>query len=300
MTVVYAAGGLTLDWVRLRASERGPFIGGNAAYAAVGAHLAGARAEIIAVLGADFPESVLDELAAAGFGVARSRVTDGPSFRVLLDDSGPERQISYLPGSGTNAGLDPVPSQLPTDLRDSVLHICAIPPASQRAFVDSAPDQAIVTLDTVHIPGQIEPTPEELVDLARRVGTFLPSREEAARFWPGSPEAAVRAMAEAGVRRAVVKMGPDGSMGLDDGRFVVVPAARAAVVDTTGAGDTYCGAYGAARGAGLPMGLAMMWGAAAASVVIEDYGLIHALSRGAPERAQDRFRELSKRTEVHA
>ena len=215
MTRVYAAGGLTLDWVRQRgdAVNRGPNVGGNAAYAAVGAMLAGASAEIVAVLGADYPSALLDQLAAAGIGTSCSRSTDGPAFRVLLDDSGEEREVSYLPGSGSNSDLDPVPGQIPADMVGAALHICAIPTASQMGLIEAATGQAgLITLDTVYIPGQIEPSPEELLSLARRVHVFLPSVQEVDRFWPGGAERALQDLLAAGVSRAVVRLGPAGSI----------------------------------------------------------------------------------------
>ncbi|HET7494198.1 MAG TPA: carbohydrate kinase family protein [Candidatus Limnocylindrales bacterium] len=299
MSRLFAVGGLTLDWVRRIGSERGPNVGGNAAYAAVGARLAGAEAEIVAVLGADYPTGLLVELEVAGIGTGRSRRASGPSFRVLLDDRGPERVISYLPHSGSNRDLDPLPAQLPTEIADAGLHICAIRPSSQRAIIEAlGPGAGIVTLDTVHIAGQIEPTARELVSLAQRVDVFLPSREEVDRFWPGGIEPALRALADAGVRRAVVKLGPDGSLGIDGGEFVRMPAASAKVVDTTGAGDAYCGAFCAALAGGSSFREALAWGAAAASVVIEGYGLAHALARDAIDRARARFIELQALTEV--
>lgn len=292
MTRVYAAGGLTLDWVRHRqeTENTGPNIGGNAAYAAAGARLAGSIAEVVAVIGADYPTALLGELAAAGIGSTLSRPSPGPTFRVLLDDSGDERVISYMPGSGSNVDLDPAPDQLPADLVSAGLHICAIPTATQSALVDAAMGRArVITLDTVHIAGQIEPTAEDLIALARRVHVFLPSVEEVDRFWPGGAEAALRHLMASGVPRAVVKLGPEGSIGMDDGSLFHVPAAPAAVIDTTGAGDTYCGAFCAALAQGLTFRSAMAWGAAAASVVIEGYGLRHALTPAAVIRAKERF-----------
>lgn len=303
MTTVFAAGGLTLDWVRQKGDEvdRGPNVGGNAAYAAVGARLAGANAEVVAVLGADYPIDLLTELEGAGIGTTWSRPSAGPAFRVLLDDSGDQRVISYLPGSGSNVDLDPLPDQLPADMAGAGLHICAIPTASQAVMVDGAAGRAgVITLDTVYIAGQIEPTPDDLIALASRVDAFLPSVEEVDRFWPGGAEAALRHLQAAGVRAAVVKLGREGSIGIDQGALVRMPAVDAAVVDTTGAGDSYCGAFCAALARGSTFRDAMAWGAAAASVVIEGYGLEHALTPEALIRAEQRFIQLGSFTEVFA
>src|SRR4051812_32278915 len=99
---VIAIGGLTMDWVQASSTMRGPSLGGNAAYAAAGARLAGGDGEIVATIGDDYPMELLTQLADVGIGTANIRVVPGPSFRVLLDERGPRRMISYLPGSGRN------------------------------------------------------------------------------------------------------------------------------------------------------------------------------------------------------
>ena len=288
MTRVIACGGLTIDWLQTDRGRFGPSLGGNAAYAAVGAWLAGAEAEVVAVIGDDYPTELLDQLANAGIGTSAVRVSPGPSFRVLLDESGPHREISYLPGSGHNDRLDPSPSQLPLFEPLDGVHVCAIPASSQRALVDAVSGRVhTLTLDSVVIRGEIEPPTPELLALARRADAFLPSRDEVEHHWPGDADAALEYLYRAGCRRVVVKLGPNGSVGRDARGTVYLPAAQASVVDPIGAGDTYCGAVCARLTMNDSLGDAMAWGAAAASVVIEGHGAARALT-------------LSARTEVSA
>jgi sugar/nucleoside kinase (ribokinase family) len=293
MVNVLSVGGLTIDWLQTPSARHGPALGGNAAYAAVGAHLAGADASVVAVIGDDYPDELLEQLNRAGIDTTHVRLSAGSSFRVLLDESGPSRRISYLPGSGHNDRLDPIPAQLPDDMSDSAVHICGIPPASQRSLLDASRERAVVTtMDTVIIPDQIEPGAGELIELARRASAFLPSRDEVERLWPGDVEATVVELHEAGVARVVVKLGADGSIGVDDDGVCWVPAVATTVVDPTGAGDAYCGAFCAVIADGADLRTAMAWGAAAASVVIEDYGAAHALVGDSQARASERATRL--------
>lgn len=295
MAKVVALGGLTLDWLQTPSGRHGPALGGNAAYAAIGAYLAGAEASVVAVVGDDYPPELLAQLTRAGIDTTRVRCSAGPSFRVLLDESGPSRTISYLPGSGRNDRLDPVPGQLLDDLTGWAVHVCAIPTASQRCLLDATRERALVTtIDTVIIPGQIEPGADELLDLAREASAFLPSREEVERLWPGDVEAALATLGEAGVSRVVVKMGAAGSIGLDADGLCRVPAVETVVVDPTGAGDAYCGAFCALLADGADLQVAMAWGSAAASVVIEDYGAAHALAADGRRRVAARAARLSR------
>ncbi len=267
MVNVLSVGGLTIDWLQTSSTRHGPALGGNAAYAAVGAHLAGADASVVAVIGDDYPDELLEQLKRAGIDTTHVRLSAGSSFRVLLDESRPSRRISYLPGSGRNDRLDPIPAQLPDDMSDSAVHICGIPPASQRSLLDASRERAVVTtIDTVIIPDQID--------------------------WPGDVEATVVELHKAGVARVVVKLGADGSIGVDDDGVCWVPAVATTVVDPTGAGDAYCGAFCAVIADGADLRTAMAWGAAAASVVIEDYGAAHALVGDSQARAAERAKRL--------
>ncbi|HET7702069.1 MAG TPA: carbohydrate kinase family protein [Candidatus Limnocylindrales bacterium] len=296
MAKVLALGGLTIDWLETPSGRHGPALGGNAAYAAIGAHLAGAEASVVAVVGDDYPPELLAQLTRAGIDTTHVRCSAGPSFRVLLDERGPSRTISYLPGSGRNDRLDPVPAQLPDDLTGWAAHLCAIPTASQRGLFDAIGAYGLVTtLDTVIIPEQIEPSADELLALAREVSAFLPSRAEVERLWPGDVEAVLATLHEAGLSRVVVKMGAAGSIGVDVDGLCRMPAVETAVVDPTGAGDAYCGAFCALLADGADLRVAMAWGAAAASVVIEDYGAVHALAKDGRRRVAERAARLSRR-----
>ena len=279
MTRVLACGGLTIDWLQTSEGRIGPSLGGNAAYSAVGAWLAGADAEVVAVVGDDYPAELVEELSAAGIGTSWIRVDHGPSFRVLLDESGPRRTISYLHGSGRNDRLDPLPSQLPVPQRGDAMHVCAIPAASQRALLAAARTRGeLVTLDTVIIEGEIEPDTKALLDLARTATVFMPSRDELEHHWPGGVEAALDHLAAAGCARVVVKLGAEGSIGREAGASIRVPAVATEVVDPIGAGDAYCGAACARLAMGESLRSAMAWGAAAASVIIEGHGAARALT----------------------
>ena len=76
----------------------------------------------------------------------------------------------------------------------------------------------------------------------------------------------------AGPRAVVVTLGADGALVVEGDRAEHVPAQPVDVVDTTGAGDTFCGALAdaLARGAGLVE--AARWGVAAAALSVTRSG----------------------------
>ncbi|MFD8785717.1 PfkB family carbohydrate kinase [Kitasatospora sp. NPDC059599] len=80
----------------------------------------------------------------------------------------------------------------------------------------------------------------------------------------------------------VITLGGDGALVLTDGRSSRLPAPAVRVVDTTGAGDAFCGALaaGLARGADLP-------GAAATAVAAGAFAVTALGARGALPRPTD-------------
>ena len=291
MNAVGCVGGLTLDWVKRAQVTSGPSVGGNALYSGVGAWLARATPAVCAVVGSDFPHAALQGLEEFGFDLSALRSVAGPSFHVLLDDSTERRSVSYLPDSGCNADLDPHESQIRSSW--AAAHIGAIPTGSQLRLAERLESLLVpFTVDTIVIPGQIEPDRNSLEDVVRRSSAFLPSSQEVDALWPG------RALQERVVRLAgelrttvVATCGAQGSIGCDGSAVVRMPAFGVAVTDTTGAGDAYCGAFAAGSAAGADLRRAMAVAAAASSVVIGGYGAIHAVR-------EDARREVDRRAQV--
>jgi len=71
----------------------------------------------------------------------------------------------------------------------------------------------------------------------------------------------------------VVTKGPDGAIGVEDGKLISIPAAPVAnVIDTTGAGDLFAAGFLAARCKGASLERCLWTGAIAAGEVIKHYG----------------------------
>ena len=76
----------------------------------------------------------------------------------------------------------------------------------------------------------------------------------------------------AGPRAVVVTLGADGALVVEGDRAEHVPAQPVAVVDTTGAGDTFCGALADALARGATLVEAARWGVAAAALSVTRSG----------------------------
>ena len=113
---------------------------------------------------------------------------------------------------------------------------------------------------------------ESVLEMVARVDAFLPSDLESSILVGRDPVEAVRAFREVGAPIAVVKLGAEGSIVATDEGIWHVPVVPVAVVDVTGAGDSYCGAFAAALSMGLNGVEAACAATAVASIVVEVTG----------------------------
>ena len=122
---------------------------------------------------------------------------------------------------------------------------------------------------------------DRVLALASAASLFVPSQEELAGLVAADGRAdGLRALAAAGLTRAVVKAAEAGAYVLDDGRIIHVPAAETTAADSTGAGDTFCGGLAAGLARGLSVVESAALGAAVAAVAITGSGSLRLLRPG--------------------
>jgi sugar/nucleoside kinase (ribokinase family) len=99
----------------------------------------------------------------------------------------------------------------------------------------------VTVLDTGWDPGNWEHGGrEEVRAMLRHTDIFMPNMEEArALTGRDDPDGAAAQLATWGPGMVIVKLGPDGALGLRDGARVRVPALATPVADTVGAGDCF-------------------------------------------------------------
>ena len=117
--------------------------------------------------------------------------------------------------------------------------------------------------------------PEELFSY---IDLFIPNETELSTF-SGLPvcdeESAAKAaaaMRAKGVGKLIVTMGSKGSLICDGGEPVFVPARKVKAVDTTAAGDTFCGALCVALSEGKALKEAAEFATAASALTVQKMG----------------------------
>jgi ribokinase len=88
----------------------------------------------------------------------------------------------------------------------------------------------------------------------------------------GDPGGAAQALRRAGVPTVVTTLGAQGARLLDGERDLLLPAPQVEAIDTTGAGDVFCGVLAAALEARLGLEPAVRWAVAAASLSVTRRG----------------------------
>jgi sugar/nucleoside kinase (ribokinase family)/fructoselysine-6-P-deglycase FrlB-like protein len=278
---VIVVGNLTIDDVVLADGRTSiGSLGGGAIYAALGARLWSVPVGLVTRRGEDFAPSYLTRL--ADLGVDTSGVVDipGPTVRnwVLYGGDGSRTWVYRTPVE-RSVEVAVQPADIPKSwLREEpapVVHIAPMPLLAAQAIVTRVRADcplAVIIMDTHE--DWVRDYRELLIDLARAVDVFIPSRDELADLVGyDEPERAAKQLIDAGVHAVVVKLGADGAYtSTAAGTSEHVEAFAVETLDTTGAGDSFCGGLAAGLAAGEPITVAVKRGCVSASFAVESFG----------------------------
>lgn len=214
--------------------------GGPAATAAVAAARLGAPTAFCGAVGDDdLGAAILEELRQEGVDVQGVATRPGAESAVSFcwaEQGTGRRSIAW--SRGTAAPLTPPELDLARLDQAALLHLDGH--QTQAAFVAAARVRAaggLVSLDA----GTLRP---DMVRLARECDLVIASERYAAAFLGADdPERAVRAIQAEGPRLAAVTLGQRGWVGFDGQTLFRGEAFAVPVVDTTGAGDVFHGAF---------------------------------------------------------
>ncbi len=238
---VVVVGSIGLDTVETRHEKRSEVLGGSVSYACMASALF-ARTGMVGIVGADFSDRYVSVYEAAGIDLAGLVRAPGRTFRwsgVYDENMISRRTLS----TELNVFADFAPDLPDAYRRAPYLLLGNIAPTLQARVLDQLEAPRFVVADTMDL--WINTAAEALRDVIGRVDMLMLNDEEA-RLLTGAynlRDCAARLLAM-GPRYIVIKKGEHGAMLISvEGIFLVPAYPVDAVIDPTGAGDTFAGAF---------------------------------------------------------
>lgn len=273
---VLVVGSVAIDWIITPHDERPESVGGAATYFSMAASYF-SPVRLVGVVGRDFPDAAVADLRHAGVDLEGLEVEDeGLTFRWkgryhenMNDRDTLETHLNCF---------ETFSPKLPSQYRNSeVLFLANIQPKLQLDVLEQVERPRIVGLDTMNL--WIDIAHDDLLAVLRRVDVLLINREEALQLSAkNNVAAAAREIRKMGPKWLVIKQGEYGALLFGpDGRIFGAPAMPLeAVVDPTGAGDSFAGGFmGSLACAGelnaASVRNAVLWGSAMASFCVQGF-----------------------------
>ena len=272
---VLIVGSMAFDDLELPSVNAKDVVGGAATYAAYAASLF-SPVRVVAVIGEDFPRSVLEELAERDVDCAGVEHAKGKTFRWA------GRYAANLASRETldtqlNVFADFRP-KLPQSFTDSPYVLLGnIQPQLQLDVLSQIKSPRFVAADTMNF--WISGERKKLGEVLSKIDTLMINDEELRQLAEiHNIRRAAAAVRKLGPKRLVVKRGEYGAMLFDDDGVFFTPAyPLEEEIDPTGAGDSFAGALlgylaaaGTLDGAALRRGLTLA--SAVASFCVEGVG----------------------------
>ncbi len=240
------------------ALDRARDYGGKGGNQAIAVAVLGGDVGFIGAVGAD--EAGQDYLSHLGrHGVDTSGVTQASAVAtgtamVFVDDAG-ENLIVVDPGANSSVQPDAVSHAVRACSPSAVLAQLEIPIDALEAIVEAIPETATFILNPAPMPSD----PNALAKVLPRVDILVPNRRELGQLAGRNEPNTITDVAECLTalrfeRSVVVTLGADGAAVFQPGAGLRhIPAVRVDPVDTTGAGDAFCGALATGLAAGLSL-----------------------------------------------
>ncbi len=245
------------------------FGGGKGANQAIAAARSGAPTAMFGALGDDdFGHQRRADLDGEGIdtdSVARSTTAASGVALIVVEEETGQNRISYVPGATMTLTPDQARAAVERVRPVVVLSTLEPPPETLDALLAVSKQRGATVV--------LNATPEAIgaKPLLDRIDVLVVNETEAEDLLGSAVSAtngeeAARSLAALGPVTVVVTLGAAGAAVAHGGQTASFPAPRVDVIDTTGAGDAFCGAFAANLARGLDPFLAARTGVVAGSL----------------------------------
>lgn len=252
--------------------------GGKGANQAVAAAKLGGNVAFVAKVGDDiFGRQTLEMLRTTGIDTAHVGVSrDLPSGVALINvDANGENSISVASGANACLSEHDIDNACELIAGADVLIAQLESPVETVAYAAELAKKHGVTVVLNPAPAPQAPLPARLL---KNVDIIIPNKTEAEMISGiaindmDSANDAIRAIGEKGVGVTIITLGSKGALLCEKGDCIEIPSVKVKAVDTTAAGDTFCGAFCVALTEGKSLADAVRFGNKAAAVSVTRHG----------------------------
>lgn len=235
-------GSISIDTIDTPTGSVKEVVGGSSIYFTAAASFFG-PIRLIGAVGEDFPDAFVDVF--NGFkvdvaGLERRKGSKTFRWHGRYHEDVNQRDTVSVELNVLTEALPPVPESF----RDSKYVFLAVThPDNQLKLLDSFPNRKLVVADTIDL--YINTTRDQLLEVFKRIDGLIINDSEA-QMLTGEPNAVVAAdkLIAMGPKFVVVKKGQHGAILKHPDGVCVLPAYPATtVIDPTGAGDSFAGAF---------------------------------------------------------
>jgi ribokinase len=241
--------------------------GGKGANQALAARRAGAVTRMVGAVGKDaFAPQALEMLRSGGVDLTRVEERDAPTGIALIFVGGTGENMIVISQGANAAVTSQQASAAPLAAGDHLLLQLEIPiEAVASGIMQAQGVGAVSILNTA----PFNPAAANLMmdaDITVANETEFDLACEALGLEGADRNARMQAFVQRSGKTVIVTLGSEGALAASPSGVISVPALKIKPIDTVGAGDTFCGYFGAALDAGLDLETAMRRASAAGSL----------------------------------
>lgn len=248
--------------------------GGKGANQAVAAKRLGGNVDFVCKLGKDlFGDNAIRHFREMGLDTTHILQSEKPSgVALIMVDDKAENSIVVASGANGDLDIEDIETLAPAIRRSSILLLqLEIPMKTVERAAKIAYEAGVMVV--------LNPAPAAQLsdELMRCVSVLVPNESESSYISgvevtdADSALKAINIIKSKGAKDIIVTMGSKGSL-VCDGKVTFIPARKVRAVDTTAAGDTFCGALCVALAEGFRLEEAARFATAASSISVQRPG----------------------------
>lgn len=253
-------------------------LGGGGPQTAFGMRLWADRVGLVGGVGTDLPATAQDWLNQSGLDLTGLYVSpEHPTPRAwqITEADGRRTQVWRTTGPTQRVQLGHRFEDMPPVYRQAQgFHLGVHPESPNLHFIRSLCERgAILSIEPFRRANAPLP-PADLTALVSAGQIFSPNLEEAESLvGTGTPRQLIQRLADAGADIIALRMGSKGAMVHHNHETIHIPAVSTQVIDSTGAGNAFCGGFLVGWAQTQHLRTAGLYGAVAASFLVEQVGL---------------------------